>query len=761
MGFFDNSNVTTVATFGTRLLEPKNIPNSVLSGAVQGLAKNGSVPEYVSEALVSSMGLRAESMYKYGDRKYFYGSPSGEIYSANQGTSQVLALLTSLYGSAVSIDYSRLGLSNPMHLGWTLLIDEYGYDPGTNTLELLKDPDGKATYLKDLQVVIPTALASIQPTVLEQWGVAGNAGPSPSRNGSNLFSLFDLAYLSYSPFILSDLISEPRLLITYEWETINSFSGAVTIEEKKLEVAIPSKDPNRDFFHVRFYVDDKVRYQQFPIGTGEYPTLDQIIQSPLKPLGSFFPFLHLRNNKKSLNTDKEGEAYKSSVKLADYISVDVDQLIEGIEKNENVKDVTQAVLMLAVPVDTKDQLELRYLFDYFEKLHFAGTNQYQTTALAELDYLLSGESLMDKIRGGYNRSVKGTIVIRDKLFSMSIHNSGTFKRLKAGVLGKIGTYASDIGTYETTSKGVGYDGDPVSVITTRKFHAYRKQISDVIYEEVRVEDLTMNFYIEGYYTASTFEGNAIAVMPLDNSITRSYSLPDREKLYSSGLHLVFNARQDQEVKWYQREEFGAVLKIIGVIILVVTWDPQWLVMATAAMAGGAALISFIYAVAAALIQQIVIAFAIKLFIQEVGMDVALIVAIVAAAVGLYKLNAAEWSLKLAPMAKDLLLASTALSQGINNRVLTLMGELKDDSDRFNLYTSEQEKKLKESTALLDSSVALTPFTVFGESPDEYFARTVHSGNVGILGLDAVESFVDMALMLPKLPQPIDPNESYV
>ena len=36
-----------------------------------------------------------------------------------------------------------------------------------------------------------------------------------------------------------------------------------------------------------------------------------------------------------------------------------------------------------------------------------------------------------------------------------------------------------------------------------------------------------------------------------------------------------------------------------------------------------------------------------------------------------------------------------------------------------------------------------------ETTDEYFHRTIHSGNVGVLSLDMPNNYVDMALTLPK------------
>lgn len=48
---------------------------------------------------------------------------------------------------------------------------------------------------------------------------------------------------------------------------------------------------------------------------------------------------------------------------------------------------------------------------------------------------------------------------------------------------------------------------------------------------------------------------------------------------------------------------------------------------------------------------------------------------------------------------------------------------------------------------------------FGESPTNYFNRTVHAGNIGIHGLDTIENYCSMALRLPELEQTIDFGQS--
>ncbi len=57
---------------------------------------------------------------------------------------------------------------------------------------------------------------------------------------------------------------------------------------------------------------------------------------------------------------------------------------------------------------------------------------------------------------------------------------------------------------------------------------------------------------------------------------------------------------------------------------------------------------------------------------------------------------------------------------------------------------------------LRGSRSLFPTTIkFGEPPGDYFTRTIHAGNVGVVGIDAVAYYHDMALTLPRLTDSVE------
>jgi hypothetical protein len=447
--------------------------------------------------------------------------------------------------------------------------------------------------------------------------------------------------------------------------------------------------------------------------------------------GSYFPFGYFRFNKVSGLADKNSNWYKHSKKMMAYVGLDYDMITKAIHENPDIADVEQAMLTLAVPAVTSNPIEQRYLFDYFDEL-LGLTGD-------------TGSATQDQLNGGRPDT---SIIIQDARFKMALGFHHIYKKIVHGSLGAVGTHASGFGSDTVTETGVNVgDGSPVNWNTAVKYHYYRRQTTPDQYEEVRVIGLKMTYYIFEQYTTTGDETDEILLIPVDRSISHRYSVPDREQLYARSLHYVFNSRVVTKVKWYQTGIFKVIMVIIAVVIAF--FSEQWELVGAALAAGTLTIEAFLYIMLIEVLKYVAFSVAIKLFVKVVGVKFAFIVAIVAALAGAYK-SIEAGSISGAPWAKELLQLSTGLTKGINLELQREFKELKAEADEFSVFVKSQEDKLAEQRKELEVDNWLAPLVVFGEKPDEYYQRTVHSGNIGVLGLDAISAYVDVALALPKL-----------
>lgn len=745
MGLFGGGKKTIVGTTVSRVIEDKSLPDSIQSGFIKALfaeEQQPDIPGYVIEEIVGSVGLKAERMYEYASKHYVHGLPSGRFHSAMQGAAEVEAVLARIEGVPVELEYSRIGSPNFLHLGWMKLIAERGYNPQTNEITGLRAQYNTPVYLKDLVVIIPDSLVNdLEDGALEQWGISPKAGFTPERSAKPSM------LVDHSPIQVSPVATSPQLLVLYTWQTTTwGIDGAIPENhEASFELVLGGYIEEADYFHVKYRVNGITKYWLYEDDSGVHPTLDAVFKGPTEQ-GTFFPFAYFRYNKTSELEDKSTDAYKTSKKLVKYLGMDYDTVTEAIHDNPDIDDVEQAMLVMAVPANSQDPLEQRYLFEFFSNWFHASGSQFRTETAAKIAATQIDNSDLNR----------ATIVIQDARFKMALSHDGIFKRRVAGSIGAVGSCNSS-----TTEKWVnqpyvdefGSHSFAVKVTT----HHYRKQTNNAQYDEISVVGLQMKYHIWGKYHTVGDETDDILLVPIDRSITRYYSIPDRETLYSRSMHYVFNSRQVIKIKWYQTMFFRFIMIVVAVAITIYTGGAAGIqALASAIAAGGAAATAAMWTLLTKIVIGLAISAALKVFVKAVGFEAAFIIALAAMAVGGY-MSMDAGSVAGAPWAQELMQLATGLMKAVSANVGDLMGDLAKEASNFTKFMEEQTKTLETAQELLDGNNLLSPFVIFGESPADYFNRTVHSGNIGVVGINAVSSFVDVALTLPKLDDTVGEN----
>ena len=746
MGLFSSKTVVTVGTSVVRAIGDEAMPDSVRSGATKGLfAGDDQFIENVLEDITSGLGVTTSRVYNYGKNKYLYGLPSGAVLESQSGAAVMKQEIERINGQAVAINYYHYGVFNNLHVGWVKLVAEHQYNPVTNQIDRLTAQVGHPVYMTNMAVVVTDAtLMELENGSLEQWGVPANSGSQVTGNPTYDAALRNINALKPPiVFELDEAAPADYLRVEYVWlepttKIVNGVSVPDTIRHTGVfTMNMLGYDIEADYHQTRYTLaNGTVHYFIYKQGTGTYPAVEAIYDPQYENNGSYLPFTYFRYEKQNGAADPSSEWCKQSRRMLKNVGMDYEEVANAINENPDIGDVEQAMMVFAVPANTENQIEMRYLFDYFKQLK-AITKV--STPNNEADFGTV-----------FTSGLMNTIVIQDKRFKMALSFKNITRKMVTGNFGKIGSYTSGYDKTVDVEEGKNVaTGGIVLWSSNQHNHWYRKQVSATVYEEIRVFNLKMTYHIFQQYTAVGDEDDAILLVPLDMSLTKKYSLPKREELYARSMQYVFNSKIVTKVKWYQQGWFRIFMLIIAIVVTVISYGSAWASVGAALAAGTITAAAVVYMLAVGLIKYFLIAYAVKLFVRAVGPEFAFLVAIVAAVTGSYQAIQAG-SVAGAPWAKELLQVSTSLTKGINLELQRDFGKLSSEVDEFKDFADTENARLKEAQDLLGENNWLTPLILFGEKPTDFYNRTVHSGNVGVQGLEAVAQFVDVSLTLPTL-----------
>lgn len=736
MGLFSSKKKTTVHTSVMRVVDDEHMPDTLRRAVLKGiLGDQGSIPEHIVEDLLNSSAIKVDRFYEQAQKTAPYGLPHGSLLSDVHGQAIVKTYLERLHGQTITLDYYHFAPINNMHIGWQKLTEDYGYFAGTNEVKRLSTAKGVPVYLQDLVAFYcDETIAEASPGTLDSFGRPATAGYTPERTAQVRFGLEQFLQVS-------DYQYDPASAIDYVRATVVWWIDGVKHTDQ-LFFSLAGYDYEGDYYQVEYRLNGalgQTHYLTYLNESGVIPELDQIFRIDYAELGSYFPWTYCRFNKENQG-DKgrhSSTAYKNTVKLCKLLDLDYQDLCNSVQANPDVDDIEQAMLVFAVPANADTAEERRYLYDYFNALYYADVRPAQS--LGNFDSGLTRYSF----KGGRS------ILIQDRRFRMTLAYSGLVKRKVAGKLGKVGTYTSGRGHYSSSG--------PIPLGAA--YHYYRHQVSSTFYEEVAIVQPQLTFHIYGKYTYTAGAGDAALLIPLDRAISQHIPLVQREDLYLRSLHMVFNSRVVTKTKWYQSGIFKVVMVVIAVVIAIASGGAGSFVAAltTAAAAGVSALA---ITVVTLLMQSFLATYAFKLIAEKLGPEFAMVLAVGAAIYG--GMSAYEaGSFSASTTAQTMLKASTGLVKASSAEYVdNLRTEYAGDLSQFQLYVDESNKALKEMKKLLDVSIPLDPFSFIGEvplmslgeAPDAYYMRTVHAGNIGVMGVNAISSYVDMSLTLPDMNQ---------
>lgn len=746
MGLFGSKTKTTVGTSIQRIVDDNAIPDSILEGFTSDLVNGGGqMIEYMKDNIINSIALRVNRMYNFGKRDYVWGLPSGTVYSSYAAKQATEAVIESQEGQ-VQLSYYHFGPLNNMHMAWKELVEIFGYQYKTNIITGINKTaetgfTASPVYLKDMQLFVTDAtLEEAANGSLDQWGIAPNAGFTPSKLIPSEVGALKRA----TPFAIDPSAEKDYVLVTYEWEVKdNSGKTKPVIHSETMRILMDGYDFTKDYHMAEWVTNTGTKKGYFVYQYGQGNTvLDTIFDAEYNDQGNFLPWTYFRYKKQRDDIDKTSVEYKHAKKMADYLNMDYQDLVDNIHENPDINDVEQAMMVMGVPAVTTNAIEQRYLFDFFSGLY------QQTKTYPNSSSTVDNYSVLGRLNAELNLS---SIILQDKRFKMALQWRNIIKRKVAGTIGEVGTYKSGMGVIPSSMQVPSLDGSTITWDTSLKSHWYQYQVTTGVYEEILVNGLKMVYYIiDGYTTTGDENNEELLLIPIDVSIARVYSIVQREELYTRSLHLVFNSVVVTKLKWYQTGLFRFIMIVIAIVITVFSYGSTWQTIGAALAAGTVTLTAVLMALLQELIKLLIIQLVIKMFVQAVDWKFAIVVAMVVAAAYAGDLIEPS-SFNGVLTSKDMITISTGL---IKQAGVEIGNDLAEISQEILDFQKESKKALETlrstSEELLGQDNRLVPLIIFGETPTQFFDRTVHYGNIGALSLDVVSNYVDTALRLPEI-----------
>ena len=397
MGLFGGKTKTHVGTSIVRVVEDKMLPNALMSGVLKSTLANGDLSTNLIRDMVNGLAITADRYMEKGrSSRNPWGVPSGSMSAWTQGAAAVKARIEQLEGSPISLVYSRIGKPNYIHLGWMHLVSAYEYDFATNELRFLSRQYGYPVYLKDMQLHVPRDIATtLAEGTAEVWGDPPNSGKVPTAIDSkvtNTDTTFSSVYGAKSslrkltPMAVKSDITEPYLQVVYVVDKVTQYSpirSARTPITNEFTLSLDELTVHQDlstdntYFSVSYDVNNVRKWWMYEVGSGVYPELDNVNTLDPTVYGDFFPFGYFRYNfKNELDTQSE-DTLKFYRDLFSTLGIDYDTVADTINDNPDIKDVIQAIFMFGVDAKSTDEVDMEYLFKYFDILANANDPEYR------------------------------------------------------------------------------------------------------------------------------------------------------------------------------------------------------------------------------------------------------------------------------------------------------------------------------------------------------------------------------------------------
>lgn len=758
---FSGRRKSYVGTTITRVIQDELLSDLTTTAPIKSIFEGASLLSYIQDEIFNGLAVKVERGYRYGATGgYAHGLPNHRFINDSIGSNEMQSELETIHGGPVSLIYHRFASLHNIHVGMKILNENYNYDEVTNEIVALSTIYGSPVYMENMVGIISTQVTQFddpteitgdeyensEPGSFSLYETPPNKRPTPWVNPQDS--------LDAPNWEEQDIpVSKIRLHFAY-------LNGGNVIRES-LDLNLGGLDETKGYFHTKYYYDlanpagAKIGYFTYEYGSGVYPIVEATV-TRASVQSEFYPIVFFRHNRVDITAPafRTLNDFITTEKLMKKMGMDYLSISDSINENPDVDKVEEAVLLYAIPVDDHKPLPLRYLFHFWEWV-----------AINDVSAIVPEAQLDAEGKQIINRS----ITIEDREFRTQLNYGSISTTIKNGnyqpgpVFAATGDCSSDITStleeYEVYFEQENSDNEILSYtqIKEKRVYSYHfyKQISATQYQEIRVNGLSQIYRVAGqdvYINTDDEDGRLL--IPLNyNIVKQEFNLIERDRLYGCAMHLVFNSRVTKKIPWYATGAFKAIMAVVAVVVTYFTAGTAGPAIkatyaayaATYGAAAGALLLALEY---------VAVSYAINLGMRfvanEFGAEAALILGTIGLIVGSYgALASSTWAPNLLTYSSGLIEASASQFQIDTNEYLLEQGEFKTFSEeKFDAL--EEINKQFDTSSIIDplALVGRVPRLVMGESPSSFYARTTGSNNIGVLGYEHIEHYVDMSLRLP-------------
>jgi len=472
-------------------------------------------------------------------------------------------------------------------------------------------------------------------------------------------------------------------------------------------------------------------------GLGTYTDLDSSAGAGVFTQ-DMLPIVPLREEFYSTNDDT-GPSYSevaatTSREIMNQVNLNYDEVISSIEENDDIALIEDAFFLFAVNLYNTSQSSLKALYVMFHQFYLSGG-----ISKAEYEANPSGQDI-------------NTVKIDEQTYTAVLSYNWIDETDVEGSIGDEGTYNSTITVLDNTA----WSTDANNVTTgggVNSYIIYRYQYSATNYTELRVQglfSLTSIQTVPGTFKIFTTEISSDPTtmanfsIPLSLDVLEDFSYHDKETVLYESLSLTMYAVDSVYLDWYETGAFNSlvsvVLQVVSLVMLYYSWGATTTYSA------------FLWELA----KQMLIQYALNLVLEELLLqaetdtDKAVIVAAYLYAQYYFGGSGGEGGFFSAETLMNLV---TAIDVDIAIQADLLEEEQLD----FLKSAEERQEDLDNARDLLDGSQGIDPLGIITamktdpyETPQDFYQRTVHTGNPGVAVLTQVETYVDRLLELPEL-----------